>query len=79
MKRVAAALIPCFVLAIAFAATPTSAAEEKKSADKSSADAVVAAPGNKPERSVTNPNDGKDTDPDDGDAGKGNDNKPPRP
>ena len=76
MKRIAAALIPCFVLALAFAATPTSAAEDKKSDQKSSsAETVVVAPDDKPNRSTANPNDGKDGNPNDGNAGKGDDKK----
>ena len=77
MKLLTAAVFSCFVLALA--AAPTWAAEEKKNEKTSDSETVVAAPQDKPERSVTNPNDGKDANPNDGDAGKGNDNRPPRP
>ena len=71
---------------VATVAQPASAdAKSQKAADKAAAqekarggggaDVVVVAKNDKPVRSPKNPNDGKDNDPDDGDAGKGNDDK----
>ena len=70
MKLIVPAVLALFVFAITAGSAP--AAEDVKSAD----DVVVAA-ADKPDRSPKNPNDntGKDDNPDDGDAGKGNDDK----
>ena len=93
MKLTVAAILGCFVLALAFSATPASA--DVKKAVKATVTAPsagvtelgkppnvppttkpVTPPGGKPDRSQRNPNDGgKDEDPNDGDAGSGNDDK----
>ena len=87
--RLTVAVIACFVLAVAFSARPASAAQAKKAVKASSQ--LAAADGQvkaiqlkdevKPPKEDKPPKskDGKDENPDDGNNGGGNDNKPPKP
>ena len=92
MKLTVATVLACFVLALALSAESATAADAKKVTTDSKAViagsngvAELAAPATqpvnppeppKPPRSVKNPNDDKDEDPGDGNAGGGNDNPP---
>lgn len=75
----------CVVVALSWTSQPASAAHDQALSGSSIAQDVrtlnndkehkVKPPKDKPKKSKKNPNDGKDHDPDDGDAGGGNDDK----
>lgn len=76
--KLIAAFLSCVVLAIALTARPVSAAPAVSGVQLASGKDDVKASPDQSTRSKTNPNDGKDNNPTDGNAGKGNDDKPPK-